>query len=143
MLMTGEYYHQIDEKGRLRIPTKLKDALGSDPVITKGSSGCLFLFPKEKADKLFESIFSADDIEDTPRTKALRELGATYTPVEVDKQGRINLPQSLLTRAGIKKNVVTIGAFDRAEIWSEERWKEYVEGGMSFDECLKTVKKEQ
>ena len=62
---------------------------------------------------------------------------------EEDKQGRILLPQSLIKKAGIVKNIVTIGAYDRVEIWSEERWAAYVEDdNMDFDECLKSLKKE-
>ena len=67
MMLTGEYHHQIDEKGRIRIPAKLKEALGMSPVITRGSNGCLFVFSKEKAEKMFESSFEVDDLADTPR----------------------------------------------------------------------------
>ena len=141
-MLTGEYHHQIDEKGRIRIPAKLKEALGVSPMITRGSNGCLFVFSKEQA-KMFEGSFDGDDFADTPRTRALRLISSSAVFAEEDKQGRILLPQSLIKKAGIVKNIVTIGAYDRVEIWSEERWAAYVEDdNMDFDECLKSLKKE-
>lgn len=142
MMLTGEYHHQIDEKGRIRIPAKLKEALGMSLVITRGSNGCLFVFSKEKAEKMFESSFEVDDLADTPRTRALRLISSSATVAEEDKQGRILLPPTLIKKAGIVKNIVTIGAYDRVEIWSEERWQAYVDDdNMDFDECLKSLKK--
>ena len=142
MMLTGEYHHQIDEKGRIRIPAKLKEALGMSLVITRGSNGCLFVFSKEKAEKMFENSFEGDDLADTPRTRALRLISSSAAVAEEDKQGRILLPPSLIKKAGIVKNIVTIGAYDRVEIWSEERWQAYVDDdNMDFDECLKSLKK--
>ncbi len=142
VMLTGEFHHQIDEKGRLRIPSKLKEELGKEPVLVKGSSGCLFILPKERAEKLFASCF--DDCEfadfvDDERTRALRDLASSYTPIEEDKQGRVQIPASLIKLAGITKNVVTIGAFSRAEIWSEENWETYRNGNGGFKESVKSL----
>ena len=121
-ILTGEYHHQIDEKNRIRIPAKLKEALGTSPMIARGSNGCLFVFDESK-------------------TRALRLMASSAAFPEEDKQGRIQLPPNLIKAAGIEKNVVTIGAYDRVEIWSEERWNAYVaDGDMSFDECLRSLK---
>lgn len=139
-ILTGEYHHQIDEKNRIRIPAKLKEALGSSPMIARGSNGCLFVFSKERAEKMFESTFNSDDFDES-KTRALRLMASSAAFPEEDKQGRIQLPASLIKAAGIEKNVVTIGAYDRVEIWSEERWNAYVaDGDMSFDECLRSLK---
>ncbi|MFR1565806.1 MAG: division/cell wall cluster transcriptional repressor MraZ [Christensenellales bacterium] len=140
-MLTGEYHHQIDEKGRIRIPVKLKEALGESPVIMRGSNGCLFAFSKEKAEKMFSEDFDSDELADTPRTVALRLIASSAVVVEEDKQGRVLLPQSLIRLAGIVKNIVTVGMFNRVEIWSEERWNEFVsKNSADFDECLKTLR---
>ena len=141
-MFTGEYHHQIDEKGRIRIPAKLKDALGANPVITRGSDGCLFVFTKEKADEIFYSNFDSNDLTSSARTRAKRYIASSSDVLEEDKQGRVLLSPSLIKLAGITKNIVTIGAYDRVEIWSEERWNAYIgDSETDFDECLKSLEK--
>ncbi len=141
-MFTGEYHHQIDEKGRIRIPAKLKDALGETPVITRGSDGCLFVFTKEKADEIFSSNFDGNDLTSSEKTRAKRFIASSAEVLEEDKQGRVLLSPSLIRLAGITKNIVTIGAYDRVEIWSEERWNAYIgDGNTDFDECLKSLEK--
>lgn len=136
-MLTGSVFHQIDEKGRFRIPAMFKEALGLNPVITRGSSGCLFILPKEEADRIMSGVFDGDEtLADTPRTRAMRMLAASAFTLEEDKQGRVLLPQSLIKLAGIVKNIVINGAGRRVELWSEERWNEYLAGDMTFDESL-------
>lgn len=109
-------------------------------MIARGSNGCLFVYSKEKAEKMFATTFDTDDFDES-KTRALRLMASSAAFPEEDKQGRIQLPPSLIKAAGIEKNVVTIGAYDRVEIWSEERWNAYVaDGDMSFDECLRSLK---
>lgn len=142
-MLSGQYAHQIDDKGRIRIPAKMKKDLGDSPMIVKGSSGCLFILPTEEADKLFGEIFDSFDIDDSPRTRALRIMAASAITAEPDKQGRVLLPQSLINEAGIVKDIVINGAGKRAELWSKERWEAYLAGGEggSFDDCLKTLRR--
>ena len=72
---------------------------------------------------------------------AIRLIASSAVVVEEDKQGRVLLPQSLIRLAGIVKNIVTVGMFNRVEIWSEERWNEFVsKNSADFDECLKTLR---
>ena len=140
MLLMGEYHHQIDEKSRIRIPAKLKDALGESPVILKGTDGCLFVYSQEAMNNMFATKFANNDFTQADKTKALRLLTSSTVVTEEDKQGRILLPQNLIKHAGIVKNIVTIGAFDRVEIWSEERWNEYANlDSDGYDECLKKI----
>ena len=134
----GEYRHQIDEKGRIRIPPKLKAALGENPFITCGANNCLIVLPKEQAEKIFYERFRSLDPLDPVGGKSVRLMAARGFSAEEDKTGRILLPQHLIRHAGIGKNVVTIGAYNRVEIWSEENWDAYA--GIDpeeFDECLK------
>ena len=140
MLLMGEFHHQIDEKNRIRIPSKLKEALGDSPVILKGTDGCLFVYSQEAMNGMFEAKFANNDFTQEDKTKALRLLTSSSIYAEEDKQGRILLPPHLIKHAGIQKNIVTIGAFDRVEIWSEERWNTYANlDANEYDECLKKI----
>lgn len=141
-MLLGEYRHQIDEKGRVRIPAKLKEQLGQNPFITRGTNGCLFVYSKEEADKVFFEKFKDNDFADSEKSRPLRLLTSSAIFADEDKQGRILLPQHLIKHAKIVKNIVTIGAFNRVEIWSEENWDAYTEGGDNdFDACLKLIAK--
>ncbi len=138
----GEYHHQIDEKGRIRIPAKLKDALGESPVIFMGADGCLFVYSKERADEVFAKMFEKATYADETASRVARRMMSSAVTDGEDKQGRITLTPVLLMHAGIKKNVVTIGAYDKVEIWSEERWSSYLDFDSSeYDKQLKEVSK--
>ena len=142
MFLTGEFHHQIDEKSRIRIPARLKDALGESPVIMKGTNKCLFVFSNERASKVISDKFENNDFTDAEQTKALRLIMSSAMVAEEDKQGRILIPQNRLAHAGITKNVVTIGAYDRVEIWSEEIWNVYsTVSPEEYDEYLKSIAK--
>ncbi len=125
-MFCGEYHHQLDEKGRFRIPAKLRAQLGDKPFITSSKEGCLFVFPTEEAKRIFENKFGETDIDDFGANRDLREMTRGAFTAEEDKQGRILLPTHLAERAGITKNIVTVGVYKRVEIWSEERWNEYI-----------------
>jgi MraZ protein len=142
-ILTGEYRHQIDEKGRIRIPAKLKELLGSSPMIARGSNGCLIVIEKNRAEEILRKSFDTDDFSDNENTRALRIMMSSATFPDEDKQGRFQLPPNLIRDAGIIKNIVTIGAYDRAEIWSEERWEAYLNDSerSDFDTCLRSLKK--
>ena len=133
-MLMGEYQHNIDSKGRLIMPAKLRSDLGAQFVVTRGLDGCIFGYPMENWDKLKLKL------ETLPLgNKQARELTRFFfsaaTEVEIDKQGRINLPQTLLEFAKIDKECRVIGVSDRIEIWSSERWNEMVnETAENFDE---------
>lgn len=138
-MFIGQYAHQIDEKGRIRIPSKFKEELGEKPFITCGSNGCLFVYSGEEAQRVLLKKFKDNDFADAETAKALRILMSNAIFAEEDKQGRILLPQHLIKHAGIKKNIITIGAFNRVEIWSEENWIKYNEE-CDLDQALSLIK---
>lgn len=139
-MFCGEYRHQLDEKCRIRIPTKLKDLLGEHPFITCGANNCLIVLPRAEADKIFEARFRSLDMLDPVGNKTIRIMASRGFVAEEDKAGRILLPQNLIRHAGIKKNIVTIGVYNRVEIWSEENWELYSDlDANDFDECLRTL----
>ncbi|WP_280738124.1 MULTISPECIES: division/cell wall cluster transcriptional repressor MraZ [unclassified Enterococcus] len=138
-MFMGEFQHNIDTKGRLIVPSKLRDALGDNFVITRGLDGCLFGYPMSEWEKLEEKLNDMPLAKKDART-FVRFFYSAATEVEVDKQGRINLPASLRTHAGIVKTCVIIGVSNRIEIWDEARWQEFSkEAEESFDEIAETM----
>ncbi len=117
----GEYSHTIDAKGRLIIPSRLREQLGDRFVVTKGLDGCLFVFDSDGWDA-FEDKLRALPMDNRDARMLSRFFLAGAADAEVDKQGRILLPAALLGHAGIDKEAVVIGAGNRVEIWSRERW---------------------
>ncbi len=120
----GEYYNKIDEKGRLRMPPKFKEELGAKYLITKGGSGCLFVFSQKTVEKLEEKL-SAIPLSDVEAQKPLRLLFSAGFMVEEDNQGRILIPPKLREFAGLKGEAAIIGAGTRVEIWDAEKWTQY------------------
>ncbi|MBP1736614.1 MAG: Cell division protein MraZ [Oscillospiraceae bacterium] len=116
--VTGTYEHTIDSKGRLFMPAKLREELGSVSYLTMGMDQCLAIYPEESW-KLFTDKFSSLPIS---QSKVMRPLFANAVKLEPDSQGRVVLPQRLRTYAGLGKDVVIIGVHNRAEIWDAAAW---------------------
>lgn len=122
MMFMGEYNHTIDTKGRLIIPSKFREALGDTFVVTKGLDGCLFVYDNEEW-SAFEEKLKALPITNKEARQFVRFFLAGAAEVEVDKQGRILVPNVLREFAQISKDVVLIGVASRIEIWSKERFE--------------------
>lgn len=119
--MKGQFNHNIDAKGRLIVPSKLRDQLGGSFVVTKGLDDCLYAYPEDEWEKFSDKLNSLPIANKNARQfKRFFQAGAT--DCEIDSQGRILLPQILREFAGINKEVVIIGNGEKAEIWSKERW---------------------
>lgn len=123
-MLMGEYYHNIDDKGRLTIPSKFRDDLGEKFVITRGLENCLFAYSLED----FQKIVA--ELQKIPFTKKdarqfMRFFLSGATTVEFDKQGRINISSPLISYAELKKECIIIGTGDRLEIWSSNNWNDF------------------
>ena len=129
MMLMGEYNHTIDAKGRLIVPSKFREALGDTFVVTKGLDGCLFVYDNEEW-QAFEEKLRSLPITNKEARQFARFFLAGAAEVEVDKQGRILVPNILREFAQISKDVVLIGVASRIEIWSKERF----EGMASFED---------
>ena len=129
MMFMGEYNHTIDAKGRLIVPSKFREALGDTFVVTKGLDGCLFVYDNEEW-QAFEEKLRSLPITNKEARQFARFFLAGAAEVEVDKQGRILVPNILREFAQISKDVVLIGVASRIEIWSKERF----EGMESFED---------
>jgi MraZ protein len=128
----SKYNHTIDPKGRLSIPSKYREILGDEFVVSKGMDGCLFVYANETW-KEFEAKLAALPLVNRQARQLARFFlsGAQY--VTVDKQGRILVPQDLRDFAGLEKDVVLSGMGSRIEVWSLEKWNE-VNSQVDIDE---------
>ena len=122
-MFMGEYNHTIDAKGRLIVPSRFREILGDAFVVTKGLDGCLFVYDNEEW-KLFEEKLRALPITNKEARQFVRFFLAGAAEVEVDKQGRILIPNVLREFAGLAKDVALVGVGSRIEIWSRERFED-------------------
>ena len=119
--LMGTYHHNIDAKGRMSFPTKLRDLLGGEFYVTKSiNQKCLTIYSKSEWEKLANKIAELPDSMGGLDIKRWLFSGAgELVPV---KQGRVLIPSDLREFAGLKKDVVVIGLDDKAEIWDKELW---------------------
>ena len=122
-MFMGEYNHIIDAKGRLIIPARFRELLGEEFILTKGLDGCLSIYPMD-AWEAFETKLRALPLTNKNARTFTRFFVAGATNCELDRQGRILVPQTLREFAGLEKEVVLTGNLDRIEIWSKEKWSE-------------------
>ncbi len=123
-MFKGEYNHIIDHKKRLSIPSKLRKSLGKKAVITRGLDNCLVVYPFKEWDKMTEKLEGLPTGQSEARGFA-RIMLSGATDVELDKLGRILVPDNLKDYAFLNKNVVIIGLSNKIELWDEKRWEEY------------------
>jgi len=123
-LFIGEYRHQLDGKGRLAIPAKFRGNLKKGAVVTKGLDGCLFLYMPDEWSKLVAKLTQMPISQGNARAFA-RLMLAGAMAVDVDSQGRINLPKYLIQYAGLRGISIIAGLMNRLEVWNEKKWEEY------------------
>ena len=136
-MFMGEYNHSVDAKGRLIVPSKFREQLGNEFVVTKGLDGCLFVYSQEEWKRIEESL-REKPLTSKDARKFMRFFFAGAANCEVDKQGRILLPANLREYAGIDKEVVSVGVFSRVEIWSKDKW-ENMNSDTDMDEITSTM----
>lgn len=136
---TGEFSHQLDAKNRIRIPAKLKKELGDRYCFTRGTNGCLFVFPEESIRaKLAE--MAEIKMTDAEKQKGARAFIKSVCFAEEDNQGRVVLPASLKEFAKINKDIKICGNGTRLEIWSKEVYDEYfADEDENFDEYFNAL----
>jgi len=117
----GKYNNSIDSKNRLIVPSKFRDQLNGRCVITKGLDKCLNIYPMESWQVQMDKIEKLP--ESDPKVRAfIRHFCGNAAECEFDKQGRMIIPAELVEYAGIDKELVTVGAMKRIEVWSKESW---------------------
>ena len=134
LLLTGEYQHVVDDKGRVLVSNKLRsqidaDEHGSNFYLVLGANGVLCLYPE----KCFEQISLAVGPATAAADEAVafeRISSALTSKVELDGQGRLLLNDRLRTRAGLKDQITMIGVRDHIELWNSESWEQYLSDHM-------------
>ena len=119
----GEYNHTIDAKGRLIVPSKFRELLGEEFILTKGLDGCLSIYPMSEWEIFEEKLKDLPLTNKNARTFS-RFFVAGATQCELDKQGRILVPATLREFAELDKEVILTGNITRIEIWSKIKWSE-------------------
>ncbi|MDF2675818.1 MAG: mraZ [Bacillota bacterium] len=123
-MFTGEYNHSFDEKGRVIIPSKLREELGETFYIGKGLDKCLFVYPIETWAEFVGKLRNLSTFNKQERF-FLRQFISGFSECSFDKQGRILIPPTLREFSGLKNEATIIGVIDRIEIWNKESWNEY------------------
>lgn len=134
LLFFGEYQHTVDQKGRVIIPSKIREGLGEKFIITKGLDNCLFAYSSNEWNEL-EIKLKTLSFADKDARAFVRFFFSGAAESEVDKQGRILIPQNLREYAKLEKDIYIIGVDTRVEIWNKENWEAY-----SSDENLSADK---
>ena len=131
-MFIGEYQHALDVKNRMIVPSKLREELGSKFVITKGLDGCLYAYPQSEWKNLEDKLKTLP-LSNRDARAFVRFFFSGACEIEMDKQGRGLIPQNLKEYAGIEKEIVSIGALTRVEIWSKEKWTEYNDSNIDYE----------
>ena len=123
-MFIGEYIHTIDNKRRLAIPSKFREALGKKAIIAQGLDNCLVIYPLEEWKKRAEKLENLPDGQIDARVFT-RIMLSGASDAELDKLGRILVPEHLKNHAFLKKNIAIIGLSNKIELWDETKWVEY------------------
>lgn len=123
-MFMGEYQHNIDAKGRIIIPAKFREELGSSMIVTRGLDGCLTIYTNE------QWLMVVENLKKLPSTKRearmyTHMLMSKAADCELDSQGRIRIPAHLSKEAALEKHCVLVGVNDHVEIWDQGRWDQY------------------
>ncbi len=138
-MFMGEYNNTLDAKGRMIIPRKFREELSDRFVITRGLDKCLFGYTLDEWSRLEESMKNLSLTKRDAR-KFMRLFFSGAALVEVDKQGRINIPRNLRTYAGLEKECTVIGVSSRIEIWDTGEWTDfYTESEENFEDIAEDL----
>jgi len=124
-MLIGEYHHNIDEKNRLVIPSKFREELGNEFIVTRGLDKCLFVYSMVEWNKIVEKLKALPFTHKDARNFTRFFLSGAASS-ELDRSGRVSLTSPLIEYADITKECVIIGANDRIEIWAKESWDKFL-----------------
>ncbi len=122
---SGEYVHSLDSKGRVIVPIRHRDEGSDEYYIVKGLDPCLYIYCKEDLDALSERMSQNTNLLDQDHRILMRYLMGSRKPGEIDKQGRMLIPQNLREHAHLTKEVMLVGVGERIEVWDKQRYDEY------------------
>jgi MraZ protein len=123
-MFIGEYTHNLDDKGRMAVPAKFRKGLTGGAIVTRGLDKCLFLFNRKEWEELAKKLVALPLAQANSRA-FVRLMLSGASDTEVDKQGRILIPDYLRVYSGLKKHTVVTGLYNRVEIWDSASWNRY------------------
>jgi len=123
-MFIGSYQHSLDQKGRIAVPAKFRLSLGENIVINRYLDHCLAIYSQEGWQKEYDSLMSLNQNKQEVR-KYVRAMTSQAFDLQLDVQGRINVPTTLAQLASLDKDCIFIGAGDHVELWSKEGWEQY------------------
>jgi len=122
-MFLGEFQHSLDAKGRMILPAKFRDQLAAGAIITKGRGRCLAVYTAEEFEDVASQVSEVAKRGARERDAA-RGFFSGASDVQLDKQGRVAIPQTLRAYAGLERDVVVVGVYSRIEIWDTQAWRE-------------------
>lgn len=138
-MFIGEYQHTLDAKGRLFIPARFREGLGTGFVVTKGLDHCLFLYSRTEWEQLEQKLRKLPFARADARA-FMRLFFSGAAELEADKQGRVLLPAGLREYARLDKEVMVLGVSSRVEIWAREEWERYSsEAADAYEEIAEKI----
>jgi MraZ protein len=123
-LLLGEYDHSLDDKNRLAIPAKFREAFADGIVVTRGLDGCLYAYTRADWHKLVEGRLAELDMLSEAGRLIMRHFFSGATEAELDRQGRVGIPAALIESAKLGKEVTVAGVYDHLEIWDRATWRD-------------------
>lgn len=123
-MLIGEYNQNLDAKGRINVPAKFRDDLGSSFVVSKGLDNCVYVYPKEEWERFKQELYT---VPSSKRRQLQRFFFSGAEECTVDTQGRVVIPPRIREYAGLLKEVVVVGVSDKMEIWNRDSWEAYMD----------------
>jgi MraZ protein len=122
-MLLGEYEHTLDDKNRLTLPARFRQAFGDGIVVTRGMDGCLFAYTRDAWERMVEGSLASLSTLSQESRRMQRFFFSGATEGELDKQGRVGIPGALLEHAKLGRDVVVAGVHDHLEIWDRAAWR--------------------
>jgi MraZ protein len=123
-MLLGEYDHALDDKNRLAIPAKFREAFADGIVVTRGLDGCLYAYTRADWQRLVDGRLAELDMLSEAGRLIMRHFFSGATEAELDKQGRVGIPAALIQSARLGKEVTVAGVYDHLEIWDRKTWRD-------------------
>ena len=124
-MLMGEFHHNLDDKGRIIVPSRFREELGENIIVTRGLEDCLFIYSENEWTKVVSKLKTLPFTKKDARSFTRMFLSGA-TNAEFDKQGRIKIAVPLLEYAGLQKECIIIGVNDRLEIWAKDTWNHFM-----------------
>ncbi len=138
-MLIGEYYHNLDSKGRVSIPSKFRDDLGGTFVLSRGLDNCLYAYSVKEWEGFQQELLA---LRGADAQKIRRFFFSGASECEIDSQGRAVIPPSFRAYAGLEKEIVILGVSNRAEIWAKDKWSEYMmDSSFESEEIAKAMER--